>query len=87
MSDAAVDDDPEVVDFTRGLTESQKKRIIPIDIIPSDLIREAQKSFGEQGEGELLRNSEAFTTPEPCTIYEHQDFPGKGFYKSHQIEC
>jgi alkylated DNA repair protein alkB family protein 1 len=79
MSDAAVDSDLEVVDFKRGLTDSQKKRIIPIDMIPSDLISKAQKSFGEKGEGELRRNSEDFTAPEPCIIYEHQDFPGKEF--------
>jgi len=73
-SDAGVDDDLEVVDFKRGLTEVQKDRIIPVGTVNSDLIVSAQKEFrisGGLGETSLVE-----TEPEECTIYEHQDFPG-----------
>jgi alkylated DNA repair protein alkB family protein 1 len=76
MSDAAVDDDVQVVDFKRGLTDAQKERIILIDTLPSDVIAKAQKAFGGMGEKDLFRDGETFESPAPCTVYEHQDFPG-----------
>ena len=77
MSDAAVDEDLEVVDFKRGLTDVQKERIVPVDIVKSDMIVSAQKAFrASSGKGE--EDDVALETePEPCTIYEHQDFPGQ----------
>jgi alkylated DNA repair protein alkB family protein 1 len=77
MSDAAVDQDLEVVDFKRGLTDVQKDRIDPVDMVKSELIASAQEAFrissgkGEEDEVGLE------TEPEPCTVYEHQDFPGQ----------
>lgn len=75
MTDPAVDDDLEVVDFKRGLTDAQKQRIVPVDTISSDLIDEARKSF-EKGHTGTNKLPQVKTKPEACTVFEHQDFPG-----------
>ena len=75
MDDAAVGEDHEVVDFSRGLTEAQKKRIVPVDTVPSELIESASKAFNEQTANEEIRNSER--RPDPCTVYSHKDFDGQ----------
>lgn len=70
MSDAAVHDDLEIVDFTRGLTPEQQEKLSPVGIVPSELIAKAQKEF---------MNTEAEDEPgfpAACTIYEHSGFPG-----------
>jgi len=77
LSDAAVDQDLEVVDFKRGLTDVQKGRIVPVDVVNSELIASAQKAFkisGGKGEEDKVGLE---IQPEPCTIYEHQKFPGQ----------
>lgn len=68
MSDAAVSDDLEIVDFSRGLTPEQKEKMSPVGTVPSELIAKAQKDFAgaEYDPGH----------PEACTIYEHSGFPG-----------
>ncbi|TVY41169.1 Alpha-ketoglutarate-dependent dioxygenase [Lachnellula occidentalis] len=76
MSDADVDQDLEVVDFRRGLTDVQKQRIVPVDDVKSDLIASAQKGFSTSSEKGAEDGVEVENEPEACTIYEHQDFPG-----------
>ncbi|KAK6611837.1 alkylated DNA repair protein AlkB [Botrytis cinerea] len=70
MSDAAVTDDLEIVDFTRGLTPEQQEKLTPVGIVPSELIAKAQKDFMNTG---AEYNS---GHPAACTIYEHSGFPG-----------
>lgn len=70
MSDAAVTDDLEIVDFTRGLTPEQQDKLTPVGIVPSELIAKAQKDFMNTG---AEYNS---GHPAACTIYEHSGFPG-----------
>ncbi|KAF7865434.1 hypothetical protein EAF04_006409 [Stromatinia cepivora] len=70
MSDAAVNDDLEIVDFNRGLTSKQQKTLSPVGIVPSELIAEAQKEFMNAG-AEYNPG-----LPAACTIYEHSGFPG-----------
>ncbi|RAL64918.1 hypothetical protein DID88_001510 [Monilinia fructigena] len=70
MSDAAVNDDLEIVDFNRGLTPEQQKKMSPVGIVPSELIAKAQKDFMNPG----VEYDPVF--PEACTIYEHSGFPG-----------
>lgn len=79
MSDAAVDQDLDVVDFHRGLSDAQKDRIFPADTIPSVLIEKARRAFklGQSRDGEV--ENENVQLPEACTIYEHKDFPGELF--------
>lgn len=77
MSDADVDQDLKVVDFSRGLTDAQKKRIIPMSSVGSGLIASAQEEFRFSSGTEKGNAAEAATEPEPCTVYEHQDFPGE----------
>lgn len=76
MSDAAVDQDLEVVDFRRGLSDVQKEIIVPADTVPAELIEEARKVF-KSGQSGAEHESEDVQLPEACTIYEHKDFPGK----------
>jgi alkylated DNA repair protein alkB family protein 1 len=78
MDDAAIDNDLYVVDFTRGLSESQKERIVPVEEISSELITSAMKAFKAQNraDGEEVRGGDEDPVPSPCTVYEHMDFPG-----------
>ncbi|KAF4629995.1 hypothetical protein G7Y89_g8145 [Cudoniella acicularis] len=81
MSDAAVDEDLEVVDFKRGLTDTQKERIIPVDAVSSDLIAVAQSAF-RNCDGGYVNGPEKDIKPNPCTVYEHQAFPGLRLFPS-----
>ncbi|RDL41671.1 Clavaminate synthase-like protein [Venustampulla echinocandica] len=76
MTDAAVDEDLEIVDFHRGLTSVQMEKLVQVDTIPSELIAKAQKNF-QTCEGEISDNGLVTEhKPETCTVYEHRDFPG-----------
>jgi alkylated DNA repair protein alkB family protein 1 len=77
MSDASVDQDLDVVDFRRGLTDAQRERIVPADVVPSELIEEARVAFKLSGYDPAEGGDDAGALPEACTIYEHKDFPGE----------
>jgi alkylated DNA repair protein alkB homolog 1 len=77
MDDASVDGDLNVVDFRRGLDPEQREKIVPVDVVSSEVIAAAQKAFKsccQLGNGEAVDLSFA---PEACTIYEHKDFDGQ----------
>ena len=76
MDDAAVDADLEIVDFKRGLTETQKEKLVPVDTVPSVLIDSARKAFKYYGQAESDEVSRSGTMPDACTVYEHKDFDG-----------
>jgi alkylated DNA repair protein alkB homolog 1 len=80
MDDIAIDTDLNVVDFTRGLSGSQKERIVPVEEISSELITSAMKAFKAQNrvESEEVKDGDEDENPvpKPCTVYEHKDFPG-----------
>ena len=77
MDDAAIGQDFEVVDFTRGLTGKQKERIVPVDIIPAELIASAQTTFRLRHNPSSVSKPDTDRAIRPCIIYEHKDFPGK----------
>jgi alkylated DNA repair protein alkB family protein 1 len=81
MDDVAIDSDLAVVDFTRGLSGSQKERIVPVGEISSELIISAMRAFKAQnraaGEEVKVGDEDENLDPNPCTVYEHTDFPGK----------
>jgi hypothetical protein len=77
MVDPEVDEDLEVVDFRRGLTEAQKESIVAVDTVPSSLIDSARKAFEDYGQAENGQSQNSETMPEPCTTYEHKDFDGQ----------
>jgi alkylated DNA repair protein alkB family protein 1 len=79
MDDAAIDNDLAIVDFTRGLSGNQKERIVPVEEISSGLIVSAMKAFNAQNraDGEAVKGGDEDHTPNPCTVYEHKDFPGR----------
>jgi hypothetical protein len=79
MDDAAVDGDLDVIDFTRGLTDFQKSKLIPVEIIPSELISSAQAAFKhpDNVDPSTLNATEVGSLPPACTVYEHADFPGQ----------
>ncbi|KAG9231352.1 hypothetical protein BJ875DRAFT_122793 [Amylocarpus encephaloides] len=76
MTDDAVDEDLDIVDFRRGLTDEQKERIVPVAMIPCELIQEAQEAFKEMTETGPVIDDASGQKPEACTVYEHQGFPG-----------
>lgn len=74
MDEEEIGNDLEVVDFTRGLTESQKTRITPVATIAATKILAAYQAFAEVG----AANPDMSTpTLSPCTIFEHRDFDGE----------
>lgn len=77
MDDASVDNDLEIVDFRRGLTPTQKERIVPVDTVSSELIDAARKTFrcsAQETDGTI----EALQAmPDACTVYEYKDFDGR----------
>lgn len=85
MDDSSIDSDPNIVDFARGLTNEQTKRIVPCEIVPSDVIAEAQREFVKSHWNESwgVDDLDIYLLPEPtpCTVYNHLDFPGV------QIRC
>jgi alkylated DNA repair protein alkB family protein 1 len=78
MEDVAIDTDLNVVDFTRGLSVNQKERIVPVEEISSELIVSAMKAFKAQNraDGEEAKGGDENFAANPCTVYEHKDFPG-----------
>jgi alkylated DNA repair protein alkB family protein 1 len=76
MDDTAVDADLDIVDFRRGLTETQKERIVPVDTVSSELIESARKVFKYYGQAETDEVSSSGTMPDACTVYEHKGFHG-----------
>ncbi|KAG9242641.1 hypothetical protein BJ878DRAFT_583715 [Calycina marina] len=67
--------DPEIVDFGRGLSDAQKEKLLPVGIVSSEMIASAQEAFMAHDDDCNTESQPA--SPEPCTIYEHRDFPGK----------
>lgn len=77
MENSAVDEDLEIVDFRRGLSDIQKQKIVPVATVPSEMIAAAGKvfkSYGQSQEGESLGLN---NVPDACTVYEHKDFNGQ----------
>lgn len=77
MDDAAVDQDLDVVDFTRGLTDAQKEKLVPVETVPCELIEAARKAYKNYGKSESEGIVDSDPLPTPCTVYEHKDFPGE----------
>ncbi|OWP00695.1 hypothetical protein B2J93_1080 [Marssonina coronariae] len=80
MDDAAVDQDLDIVDFERGLTEAQKEKLSRVGIVPSEVISSARAAFKPSGQESEDRTLECDSAP--GTIYEHRDFPGLRIFPS-----
>jgi alkylated DNA repair protein alkB family protein 1 len=76
MEDKAVNNDLDVLDFNRGLTPAQKEKLVAVDTVPSELIDSACKAFKGDAADEAAHNEDSSSSPEPCIIYGHKDFPG-----------
>ncbi|KAN0089145.1 hypothetical protein V8E51_019405 [Hyaloscypha variabilis] len=76
MEDKAVNNDLDVLDFNRGLTPAQKEKLVAVDTVPSELIDSACKAFKGDATDEAAHDEDSSSSPEPCIIYEHKDFPG-----------
>jgi len=83
MEDEAVDQDLDVLDFARELTEAQTKKLVAIDTVSSELIDSAWKAFKSDGERVVVAEEEdSASLSEQCIIYEHKDFPGTTLHRS-----
>jgi alkylated DNA repair protein alkB family protein 1 len=77
MESAAINTDPEIIDFKRGLTEEQKERIVPVETVPSELMASAAETFRRQRTSSSGEIWEPKSAPPASTVYEHKDFPGQ----------
>lgn len=75
MEDSAIENDPAILDFNRGLSEEQKENLLVVGSVASEVIVEAQKTFRVSERGAEPEEEEA-NVPDACTVYEHKDFPG-----------
>jgi alkylated DNA repair protein alkB family protein 1 len=85
MEDAELDQDLEIVDFTRGLTDAQKERIVPVGTVTSSTIAAAQEAFvkfGSESANGRETKPRPCALPEECTVYEHKNFDGQALSRS-----
>ena len=74
MDEETLLSDLDIVDFQRGLSSVQKKSVVPVAAVSSEMIAAAQEAFE-------VKSTDApsvapTTVPDACTIYEHVEFPG-----------
>lgn len=72
---ADIDSDLSVVDFTRGLTATQKEKVRPVKTVSSRIIREACQAFQDAS-----KQPHTVDDPQECVVYEHTDLPGLLIY-------
>lgn len=77
MNGSDIDNDLEVVDFRRGLSEAQKAKIVPVTVVPSETIAAAGMAFKHWGKDVDGEPQGLLDTPSPCTVYEHTEFNGE----------
>ena len=66
-----------IVDFRRGLTESQRQRIVHVDTVPSELLYSARMAFNHYSQNVNSEVTASEVMPDACTVYEHKDFDGQ----------
>jgi alkylated DNA repair protein alkB family protein 1 len=76
MNGSDIDKDVEIIDFKRGLSDSQKARFIVVDTIPSETVAAAGMTFKSHGQDMGREPQQLVEVPSPCTIYEHKEFNG-----------
>lgn len=84
ISTKELQEDLDVVDFRRGLTSEQRKKLRPVRHVDASTISAASRALRDDGEahegdGGLWGGEEEgrnVVGVEPCTAYEHADFPG-----------
>lgn len=74
---SAIDNDLEVVDFTRGLSDTQKAKITPVGTVSSETITAATMAFRRCGQVVEGESDGVVDAPKSCTIYEHKEFNGR----------
>ncbi|KAF2396642.1 hypothetical protein EJ06DRAFT_559759 [Trichodelitschia bisporula] len=73
---AALDADPRVLDFNRGLTAEQTAALRPAFTIPADTLRDACIAFREEVGGEVEDGEDGLQGLSDALVYEHREFPG-----------
>jgi alkylated DNA repair protein alkB family protein 1 len=69
--------DLEVVDFGRGLSEEQKKVLLPVGKISAEAIGKACTAFRDFGKDAVSSEDKPAVVATEAIVYEHQEFPGK----------
>jgi hypothetical protein len=76
MDDSAIDNDLDIVDFRRGLSDAQKAKLVPVATVPSETIAAAGRAFKLCDEKVRPESGGLIDVPKDCTIYEHKEFDG-----------
>ncbi|KAI9742543.1 MAG: hypothetical protein M1818_003683 [Claussenomyces sp. TS43310] len=80
-----LESDADVVDLRRGLSAEQRTKLHPVAELSAEAITAACASLRgyDHGQGdEFEREGARAVNAEPCTVYEHDDFPGLQIYPS-----
>ena len=77
MTDSEIDKDLQIVDFKRGLNDTQKINIVPVVTIPSEIIAAAGMAFKSSAQNSDQEPRGLLNVPNPCTVYEHREFNGQ----------
>lgn len=71
-----LENDQEVVDFSRGLTAEQEKVFIPVGKVSAQKIEDACIAFRNHALKTDGDQTGLKTTVTDAIVYEHQEFPG-----------
>lgn len=77
MNCLEIDKDLEIVDFRRGLSDTQKAKIVPVATITSETIAAAGMAFIGYAQNAGVEPRGPLNGPSPCTVYEHSEFNGQ----------
>lgn len=71
-----LDNDPEVIDFTRGLSEKQQEILKPVGTVQAATIEAASIAYRNAASGDEHDTSSLGEEVEDVIVYEHAEFPG-----------
>lgn len=74
---AEIDLDSTIVDFKRGLDDEQRGKLKVVGRVEAKDIASSYRAFRDHGRIGTKDEVQDINEPHPCTVYEHDDLPGK----------
>ena len=78
MSDADVNSDLDVIDFSRGLSPEQRSKVQIVESVATHIMEAASREFLQSEYDDEEEHEESLDSESSvCSVYSHADFPGK----------
>jgi hypothetical protein len=71
-----INSDPRIIDFERGLTDAQKRKISVVGEVDRGRAEAVTKTFDQTQRDLGLEVPDTPDSSSDCLVYEHDDFPG-----------